>query len=141
MSHVPRISSSLFLCLPMAASLGACAPSMPAVEPIHLSQLDEHAPPTLPLVLEVREGDRIPVRVKLSGNLIESPADVPPITLTAKRRFFVVIDEDGPRGISLDGKTLGGANQRGSLSLGIRKKDDQPAEVLVELEQYVGAPE
>lgn len=58
-----------------------------------------------PLVIEVHEGDVLPLDFKLSGPLFESPVDQPPILLQAKRNFFLRIDEDGLRS-SLDGKSF-----------------------------------
>ena len=55
------------------------------------------------LVVEFREGDRLPLEFTMQGPLLETEKGTPPIMLRATRRFFLRIDEDGLRS-SLDGK-------------------------------------
>lgn len=133
----PSHSKSKLTALSILAvtSLVACTPSMPTVKPVRFTDLSEEAMTSLPMVIEVQKGDQIPVKVSLRGNMLESPAEAEPIVLTAKRRFFVVVRDDGPPRISLDGVTLGGMEKKGSLSLGIHQEDGRAPEVTVELSQ------
>jgi hypothetical protein len=131
MSH-PKSIVLFALC---AVWLVGCAAAMPRVKPIRFSELTEQTMTQLPMVIQVEKGDQIPVKVSLRGNMLESPADAEPIMLTAKRRFFVVVRNDGLPRISLDGVTLGSYEKKGSLSLGIHQQDGGPAEVQVDLTQ------
>lgn len=90
----------------LAALLAGCAHA-PAREPIRIrpGQAVDLPPSELqgrPIIIELREGDVIPLDVLVDGGLVASPpgASVP---LTVKRPFFLRIDERGLR-ISLDGK-------------------------------------
>ncbi len=131
MSH----SKSTVLVALCAVWLVACTAAMPTVKPVRFTELTEQTMAHLPMVIEVQKGDQIPVKVSLRGNMLQSPADAQPIMLTAKRRFFVVVRDDGPPRISLDGVTLGSYEKTGSLSLGIHQQDGRPPEVQVDLTQ------
>ena len=50
-------------------------------------------------------------------DLMEVAGQGSDLTVVVKRRFYVLMTEDGPPRISLDGKTLG--QVRGSLQLGL----------------------
>ena len=72
-----------------------------------------------PLIIELREGDTLPLDFSLEGPLLESAKDAPPIILTAKRRFFLRIDGDGIHS-SLDGKDFSkNAAAPGTFQIGI----------------------
>src|SRR4051794_15938755 len=59
-----------------------------------------------PIIVEVREGEVVPLDVVVAGDLIASPEGAT-IPLTAKRAFFIRIDEKGVK-LSVDGKTFDG---------------------------------
>jgi hypothetical protein len=55
--------------------------------------------------------------VGIDGELMGVEGATSDLTVVVKRRFFVLLSEDGPPRISLDGKTLG--QVRGTLQLGL----------------------
>ena len=58
-----------------------------------------------PLIVEVREGEAVPLDVSVDGALVASPAGAPPIPLVAKRTFWIKIDKEG-LALSDDGRTF-----------------------------------
>lgn len=84
-------------------SLG-CAPSIPP-RMVRLSDLGKNGPllPGQALIVEVQEGDTIPLSFSLQGPFLSTPEDTPPIELRAKRHFFLRIDDKGFRA-SADGQ-------------------------------------
>ena len=112
------LGAALALAVP---ALSACGGSMPDVRPVTLAELGKGGAPTLPLVIQLKAGDRIPLQVQVSGDLVEStPAEAGPM-LTVKRTFFVVLTEGSPPRISLDGQTLARAPGTLSIGLGVTK--------------------
>jgi hypothetical protein len=86
-----------------------------AGQPLELENVDiaKH-----PIIIEFREGDVIPLDVEVGGDVIASPAGAS-VPLTAKRTFFVRVDEKGLK-LSLDGKDFAGkARVPGSFALGL----------------------
>ena len=81
-----------------AFAITACAPT-PEPRYVRLSELTHGGPLDLnrPLVIEVDPGDTVPLDFSLQGPLFESPKDAPPITLRAKRHFYLRIGRDGLR--------------------------------------------
>lgn len=49
------------------------------------------------LIVEVQEGETIPLIFSLRGPFIATQEDAPPIQLRARRHFFLRIDKDGLR--------------------------------------------
>ncbi len=101
--HLPR-SFVMLSALALSAALAGCAASPPArhVKLADLGSLGAISPDQ-PLVVEIEAGDVIPLVFSLTGPLIESPKDAPPIPLRATRRFFLRIDKSGLKS-SLDGE-------------------------------------
>lgn len=87
---------------PVLLSLG-CAPSVPP-RTVRLADLGKSEPllPGQALIIEVQEGDTIPLSFSLEGPFIATPAEAKPIPLRAKRHFFLRMDENGLRA-SADG--------------------------------------
>ena len=84
-----------------------------APEPLRLRYADLTTDPKtatlhLPLILEVRQGDRLPVDLRFEGELFRMEPSAPPIEIVATRACFVRIDENGIRtsldGVSFDAK-------------------------------------
>lgn len=111
--------SRFALVVAVAALASACAATPPAMR---LRARDVAANPpkgiTFPLIVEFQEGDVVPVTFVVSGQLVATPDDLPPIKLIAKRRFFVRIDKDGIR-TSLDGEHFGKPSAPGSFRAGL----------------------
>lgn len=87
-----------------ASALAGCAPPLPprfvklrdlgSVGPLELGQ---------PIVIELDEGDVIPLRFTLDGPFVKSAADAPAIPLRVTRHFFLRLDKEGLKS-SADGK-------------------------------------
>jgi hypothetical protein len=74
----------------LVATLAACAPAPPAVL-VHAS--DPSALKGLrfgqPFIVEFNQGETIPLSLVIRGQFIETPPDANPVTLVAKRHFFL----------------------------------------------------
>jgi hypothetical protein len=97
---------SLLAPLALAAALlsQGCAPQIPPRE-VRLTDLGKGGPllPGQALIVEVQEGDTIPLAFSLHGPFMTTPDDAPTIPLRARRHFFLRIDKDGLRA-SADGR-------------------------------------
>jgi hypothetical protein len=111
---LPSRSTLLLAAALLGAPLSGCA-RMPDVKPVRPAELGPNI--TLPLVIEFREGDRLPLELAIGGDLVgmETPGQSPVIVV--KQRFFLVLHPSGPPHISLDGKTVG--DVQGSFAFGV----------------------
>lgn len=111
----------------LGVSLSACgasntqlARSARRVPIAHIAELPEKERPTalasLPVVLEIRKGDRFPIDAALDSRLL-TLHDTGPWTLEAKQTFYVLLREDGPPVISEDGLDFD-SKPRNSFSVG-----------------------
>lgn len=84
----------------------ACASSPPA-RVVTLANLKDLPPleQGQPLIVELNEGDTVPLVFELNGPLLQTDKHAQPLTLRAARHFFLRIDQDGLRS-SLDGKSF-----------------------------------
>ncbi|MFO0588851.1 MAG: hypothetical protein U0441_14975 [Polyangiaceae bacterium] len=100
-TRVSFVASLAFVLVPL---LQGCAPHVPPRE-VRLADIGKGGPllPGQALIVEVQEGDTIPLSFSLRGPFMATPEDAPPIPLRAKRHFFLRIDKDGLRA-SADGK-------------------------------------
>ena len=113
--RIPTKTAALLLpALGLSALLSGCAPSMPNVAPVRLANL--RGPVTFPLVIELQEGDRIPLNGALTGDLVSTEPSAQPPIVVVKRHFFLVIT-DGKMLVSLDGKTI--AHTTGTFQFGV----------------------
>jgi hypothetical protein len=103
--------STLVLCFSFsfAAIVAGCAHAQP--EPVRvkasdIGKLEEGAiPPGRPIVIEIAEGETIPLDFSIDGDLVSTPSGTS-IPLTAKRTFWIRIDKDGLK-VSRDGEHFG----------------------------------
>jgi hypothetical protein len=58
-----------------------------------------------PLIIEVHEGEAVPLEVSVDGALVASPSGAPAIPLVAKRTFWIKLDKEG-LALSHDGRTF-----------------------------------
>lgn len=131
-----------FPCLAAATlALAACAP---AIEPLRvraadLSKMPERAPDQ-PIIVEVAEGDVIPIDLAFEGELIELTPRSPALSFRAKRRFFVKIDKSGLT-VSTDGVHFGERpKQPGSFRLGLAvKREGAKVEIGVKMPVHGGS--
>ena len=88
----------------VAALSQGCAPPVPP-RVVRLADVGQGGPllPGQALIIEVQEGDTIPLVFSLRGPFMSTPDDAPPIPLRARRHFFLRIDKDGLRA-SADGQ-------------------------------------
>jgi len=98
-------------------ALAGCGSTMPELPPVRPGAIATTVSPRLPLLLQFEPGDRIALDVGIDGDLMEVEGQGSELTVVVKRRFYVLMTEDGPPRISLDGKTVG--QVRGSLQLGL----------------------
>jgi hypothetical protein len=118
---IPRKSLALSLAPLALALLAGCAHAPDPVR-VRLDQLGTLGPVDFrehPLVLEVREGDVIPIDLAFQSELAELTPPAPGLAFRARRRFFLRISGDG-LAVSLDGVHF---NQRpvtpGTFALGL----------------------
>lgn len=119
----PRIArGSLFAPLAVVAALLAqgCAPQIPP-RVVRLADLGKGGPllPGQALIVEVQEGDTIPLSFSLRGPFLTTPDDAPPIPLRARKHFFLRIDKSGLRA-SADGNHFDDTPKKpGSFQIGL----------------------
>jgi len=112
-----------FPTLLLLAGTWGCSHTMPDVNPVRPADLHADGAPSLPMIVEFQPGDRIPLDLYVNGDLMElEPGAVAP-TVVVKKRFFVLLQDDAPPRLSVDGKTLGEVH--GSVSVGLGVKADQ----------------
>lgn len=114
--RIPIQSAALFL----SALLAGCAPTMPNVAPVRLADMNGSV--TFPLVIELQEGDRIPLTAALTGDLVGTEPSAAPPVVVVKRHFFLVITQ-GKMLVSLDGKTI--AHTTGTFQFGVGVEKDK----------------
>ncbi len=112
------MNRSRLLVLSLVSLLTGCASGS---APLRLRASDPAsfaaARPDQPLIVEFQEGDVIPLRVTVRGELAETDASLPPVAVRARRHFFLRIDGDR-LAVSLDGEHFG-SDKKGSLAFGI----------------------
>jgi hypothetical protein len=102
------------------APLTACAP---AGEPLRVRAADLGRTPGAemngrPLIIEISEGDVLPVDFTFSSELVALEPASPPLAFKAKRHFFLRVGSDGVRA-SLDGVHFDKPRAPGSFRFGI----------------------
>lgn len=110
----------------LALALVACAPTL---EPVRvraseMSKMPKELKPGQAIIIELAEGDVIPIDLRFSGDLIELTPQKPGLAFRAKRRFFVRVDAKGLQ-VSLDGAHFGEKpKEPGSFRLGLSAKPE-----------------
>lgn len=79
-----------------------------------------------PYVLAFKAGDEIPLHFALESKLVDLP--VPPLTVRAKRDFWILIRAKGAPLVSLDGRDFRTKAQN-SFAFGIRVVKDEPPSI------------
>jgi hypothetical protein len=78
--------------------LSACTPERPP-RYARLRDLDASTMaswnPDQPLVVEIDRGETIPLHFAITGPLLETPKDLPPITLRARQHFYLRVSRHG----------------------------------------------
>jgi len=82
----------------------------------------------LPLLVEFRPGDELPLEVRIDGDLLQTEATAQPVPVLVKKNFYVLITSDAPPRISLDGQTI--ARVPGQLSIGLGVSQQGPKATL-----------
>lgn len=113
------------------ASNSQLAQSAPRVPIAHIAELPEEARPkalaSLPVVLEIRKGDRFPIHATLDSRLLALDAEGT-WSLEAKENFYVLLREDGPPVVSEDGVDFD-TKTRNSFAVGFKATKGEPAKV------------
>jgi hypothetical protein len=126
---------ALFLIIIGSLAIG-CGASTAQIEPVRLTELGPDAELRPPLVIELQEGDRIPLHLALEGDYLELEGPETPPTIVVKRRVFIHMDGRNPPTLSTDGvtpDTIGGSLRVG---LGVSEERGGPfAEVAVTAEE------
>jgi hypothetical protein len=127
-----RTTSILLVLATAAAGCGHAA------EPLRLRATDFKSWPALeaagrPIVLEFREGDRIPVDFSIDGDLVQTLPAAPEIALRARKPFFVRVSADG-LAVSADGVHFDEEPMtRGSFAFGLSVTRERGPEVEVHI--------
>lgn len=130
------------LALPLAGSLIACGASgtelargAPRVPIAHLAELPEAERASslseLPVVLEVRKGDRFPIEAVLDSTLLQLHTDGQ-WSVEALEPFYVLLRPSGPPLLSSDGVDFDQSAQN-SFNFGFGAQRDRPASIRLAL--------
>jgi hypothetical protein len=91
------------------------------------------------VVLEVRKGDTFPVEALLESRLLELHAEGA-WTVQARETFYVLLREEGPPVVSLDGLDFE-TPAKGSFGVGVDAHAGQPTKVRLALSWHAAQPE
>jgi hypothetical protein len=144
-----RRAVSMLVSLTLAPLLVSCAASNTRVarsaRRVPVAHIQDLPPPerpkalaSLPLVLEIRKGDRFPMEVVLDSRLITLHTEGT-WTMEAKQTFFVLLREDGPPVISADGVDFD-HKANNSFGIGFETHEGQPAKLRIALKMYGADP-
>jgi hypothetical protein len=126
------LGSVLLGCGASAAQLARESPHVPIA---HISELPEaqraSALASLPLMLEVRKGDRFPIEVVLDSTLLKLDT-AGAWTVEALQPFFVLLRPEGPPLLSTDGVDFEQRSQN-SFNFGFNAQKDQSTSIRLAL--------
>lgn len=129
---------SIFLALgavACGASNNRIAQSARRVPVAHLAELPPaeraSALAKLPVVLEIRQGDKFPIEAVLDSSLVALHTEGT-WTVEARRTFYVLLREEGAPVVSADGVDFE-TPSKGSFGVGIQAEKDKPATVRIAL--------
>lgn len=129
--RVVTATASALVLSACAASNSQLARNAPRVPIAHLRELSEQEPgkalASLPVVLEIREGDRFPIDAMLDSRLLTLHAEGP-WSLQATQTFYVLLREDGPPVISEDGVDFD-TKPKNSFNVGFMATKTEPAKL------------
>lgn len=96
---------SILVCIALTSV--ACASTLPPPRIVRLRDLGSGQPLAegQALIVELDEGDVIPLKLAIHGAFLETPADNPTVPIRVKRHCFVRLDKRGLK-TSLDGKNF-----------------------------------
>jgi hypothetical protein len=105
-AFVPALMPALVLALVLGGGGVGCS-AQPPPRVVRLADLGSEIAlaPGQGLVVELQEGETIPLRFHLDGPFLQSAEDAPPITLKVRRHCFVRFDRSGVRA-SVDGQNF-----------------------------------
>jgi hypothetical protein len=133
------LASGLIGCAASATQLAREAPRVPIA---HISELPEaeraQALAGLPMVLEVRKGDRFPIDALLDSTLLklETPETW---TVEALQPFYVLLRPEGPPLLSTDGVDFEQRAQN-SFSFSFNAQKGQPARIRLAIRLRAAEP-
>lgn len=112
----PLLASALLLACTFAIT--GCSSLPPLRVKANNPSTFAEARPGQTLIVELDEGDTIPLSFLIQGDLIETKPPPPPIMLVAKRHFFLKIDGSGVK-TSVDGEHWNASRKKGSFAFGL----------------------
>ncbi|MCA9639118.1 MAG: hypothetical protein H6718_29905 [Polyangiaceae bacterium] len=109
--------------LPLACVLvcAACASSPGLPPPIAANQLGATGPVELPILLVFEAGESVPLDVTTHGDVVALKSDGG-AKLVAKRKLWLLITEDSPPRLSLDGEHFDQVHGAFSFGFGVTKQ-------------------
>ncbi|HEU4577160.1 MAG TPA: hypothetical protein VFS67_02825 [Polyangiaceae bacterium] len=133
------LGSGLIGCGASASQLAREAPRVPIA---HISELPEaeraQALSSLPMLLEVRQGDRFPIDAVLDSTLLK--LDTPGTwTVEALQPFYVLLRPEGPPLLSTDGVDFEQHTQN-SFNFGFNAQKGQPVRIRLALRLRAAEP-
>jgi hypothetical protein len=132
-------TSGLLGCGASAAQLARESPHVPIAHITELPEADRaSALASLPLVLEVRQGDRFPIEAVLDSTLLKLDTEGT-WTVEALQPFYVLLRPEGPPLLSTDGVDFEQRTQN-SFNFGFKADKDQPARIRLALRLRAAAP-
>lgn len=111
-------SFNVLLC---ALACAACGSSPALPPPIAASQLGASGPLELPLLLVFEPGERLPLDVTARGDVIALHTGGS-ATLVAKRKLWLLLTDDSPPRLSLDGQHFDQVHGALSFGFGVTKQ-------------------
>ncbi|MGE0324980.1 MAG: hypothetical protein AB7K71_09800 [Polyangiaceae bacterium] len=111
--------STLVLTLLLICAGCASTPALP--QPIAASQLGAAGPVKLPLLLVFEAGEGVPLDVTTHGDVVALNTEGS-AKLVAKRKLWLLLTEDSPPRLSLDGKNFDQVRGAFSFGFGVTKQ-------------------
>jgi hypothetical protein len=128
----PLLASVLLACGASSAQMARESPHVPIA---HISELPEakraSALASLPVVLEVRKGDRFPIEAVLDSTLLKLDS-AGTWTVEALEPFYVLLRPEGPPLLSIDGVDFE-QRMHNSFNFGFNAQKDQPTRIRLAL--------
>lgn len=123
MTHTSLRSMCLGALLLGTVATSACASSQRNLTPIRLAEISD--PQTLrpPMIIELREGDRLPLDLFIHGDYLELENTEETPIIVVRRPVFVHIDGRHPPQFSTDGEDVG--NLGGSVEVGLGASEER----------------
>ncbi|MEZ4229594.1 MAG: hypothetical protein R3B89_10530 [Polyangiaceae bacterium] len=115
------MSRARFLLIGLLLSGAACASTPTLPTPVAASRLGAEGEVKLPLLLVFEAGESVPLDVTTHGDVVALKSDGG-AKLVAKRKLWLLITEDSPPRLSLDGEHFDQVHGAFSFGFGVTKQ-------------------